>query len=194
MPLQSIKDYILLFNESALPPAKPVRERSPSNFRRSMSNSPNTNQQNQNNTNNPNNSNKTNATNPGSGQNSNSTKANNNNNNNNSINQNNINNNNNNNNNTSPTQSANIVKLNNIEQLGLIKAKLKEEPYAQRLVPATFFKKASPSGSEFVAKSTVDLTRTGDFAKLRYSALKSRNGTQISSLSLKPATVEGTYD
>ena len=180
LPLKSMKEYMMVFNETSAPPSKPNLDRSPSNFRRSMSNSPNSNQQNNNNnnTNSPNNNNNSNTSknNSNSGQNGGKSST-----------------------NTNaattssslqPNNNSNALKPVNLEQLVSYKTRLKEEPSLQRNSTSILFKKSG--NGEIVTKSTNDLSKTSDFAKLRYNALKTRNATNITSLALKPATVEGT--
>lgn len=57
-----MKDYIIIYNETSTPQIKPNLDRSPSNFRRSLSNSPSSNQKSNPNTNNNNNTNTNNTT------------------------------------------------------------------------------------------------------------------------------------
>ncbi len=72
-----------------------------------------------------------------------------------------------------------------------IKAKL-EIPFTRNALSSSTYKKTAAS-SDLLAKAPTDLTKTTDFSKLKYAPVqvKARNQANLTSLALKPATVEG---
>ena len=71
-----------------------------------------------------------------------------------------------------------------------------EAPIIQRnALSSSTYKKTATSDYLITPKVNADLTKTTDFSKLKYAPVnvKARNQANLTSLALKPATVEGNF-
>jgi hypothetical protein len=189
LPLTSLKNYEIIYVETTTPPPKPHLDRSPSHVRHTTSTSPNspnahnsnsngtTNTQNQGNNNGHKsttlgNTNSTSSTgNLGTGISATTTTF-------------------------QPISHYQHSKSAMVDMMSSqqIKPKSDSTPIQQRnALSSSTYKKTAISDYLTPSKVTADLSKTTDFSKLKYAPVnvKARNQANLTSLALKPATVEG---
>lgn len=164
MPLNALKNYEVIFSETTTPLQKPNLDRSPSHVRHTTTSSPIT----------PNQTN--NISNPLANKNLNTNSA------------------------SNLGGSVQIQPISHYQQSKsamvdmLSSQQLKQKtdaPIQRNALSSTTYKKTA--ASEYFTKGPTDLSKSTEFSKLKYAPLnvKARNQANLTSLALKPATVEG---